>query len=175
VDLTGINRRPDDLFALSDMLLGQSQKETFPYQIELLGRSFVVRGNVFSPRYNPGADIFAGWLPLREGIDFLEIGSGIGAVSVFAAAAGARKVVATDINPNAVGNTRENIARHGFSAIAEAREGDVFDPIGGGERFDLVFWNIPFALVQEGRELTPLQRSTLDPGYAATSPKARTT
>jgi release factor glutamine methyltransferase len=168
VDLTGINRRPADLAALSDGMLAASQDNVeFPYDFEVLGTPLVAFANVFSPPYMPGAETFTRMLPLAPGIDFLEIGAGTGAIAVLAALGGAARVVATDINPDAVANTRANIDRHGLGGVMEAREGDVFDPIRPGERFDLVFWNIPFAFVEPGTAVTPLQRSTLDPGYAS--------
>ena len=168
MDLTGINRRTDELIALSDSMLAASQNSVeFPYEFEVLGTPFVAFANVFSPPYMPGADIFTKMLPLAPGIDILEIGSGTGAISVLAALAGARRVVAVDINPDAVANTRANIEKHGLGDRMEAREGDVFDPVRPDQRFDLVFWNIPFAFVEPGTPVTPLQRSTLDPGYAS--------
>jgi release factor glutamine methyltransferase len=106
-------------------------------------------------------------LPLREGIDFLEIGTGIGVVAILAALAGARRVIATDLNADAVDNARANVEKHGLAGRMEVRHGDVFDPIGPDERFDLIFWNVPFAFVEPERQLTLLQRSTLDPGYAS--------
>ncbi|HYG65658.1 MAG TPA: methyltransferase, partial [Thermoanaerobaculia bacterium] len=45
--------------------------------------------------------------------------------------------------------------------------GDVYDPVPPDERFDLIFWNMPFGFVEPDRQLTPLQRSNLDPGYAS--------
>ncbi|HYG64391.1 MAG TPA: hypothetical protein VEL74_17570, partial [Thermoanaerobaculia bacterium] len=92
MDLTGINRRPEDLFALSDMLLQGSQQETFPYDVEILGKPFAVFANVFSPKHLPGAETFFPMLPSTEGIRLLEVGTGIGAVAVLAALAGARRV-----------------------------------------------------------------------------------
>jgi methylase of polypeptide subunit release factors len=167
LDLSRINESPDDLFALSEMLLNQSQQEKFPYEIALLEQLFLVFANVFSPKHLPAADLFAGMLPLREGIHFLEIGTGIGAVAILAALAGASRVLATDINADAVANARANAEMHGLAGRMEVRYGDVFDPVGADERFDLIFWNVPFAFVEPERQLTPLQRSTLDPGYTS--------
>jgi methylase of polypeptide subunit release factors len=91
----------------------------------------------------------------------------VGAVAILAAQTGARRVVATDINADAVTNARANAERHGLAGRVEVRHGDVFGPIGPEERFDLIFWNVPFAFVEPERQLTPLQRSTLDPGYGS--------
>ncbi|HEX8696234.1 MAG TPA: methyltransferase domain-containing protein [Longimicrobium sp.] len=168
MDPVPLNQDPEAVYALSEQLLGASQQESFPYEYDINGRPFLVFANVFSPKHLPGAETFSRMLPFVPGIDFLEIGPGTGAVSVFAALAGARRVVAVDINPDAVANTRANAEKHGVADRVDVREGDVFGPLEPGERFDLIFWNFPFGYVEPGMELTPLQRSTLDPGYEAT-------
>lgn len=169
VDFDGINQRPDDIYALSEQLLNGSQNDTFPYETEVLGTPIVVLANVFSPKYLLGAEPFTRMLNFQPGIDLLEIGPGTGAIAVQAALAGARRVLAIDINPAAVANTQANIDKHGLGDRMEVREGDVFEPLRTGETFDLIFWNVPFGYVEPGRyEPTPLQRSCLDPGYEAT-------
>lgn len=169
VDFDGINQRPDDVYALSEMLLNGSQNDTFPYEAEVLGVPIVVLADVFSPRYLPGAEPFTRLLRFTPGIDFLEIGPGTGAIALQAALAGARRVLAIDINPAAVANTQANIDKHGLGDRMEVREGDVFEPLRPGEAFDLIFWNVPFGYVEPGSyDPTPLQRSCLDPGYEAT-------
>lgn len=169
VDFEGINQRPDDIYALSEQLLAASQNDTFPYETEVLGVPIVVLADVFSPRYIVGAEPFTRMLNFQPGIDFLEIGPGTGAIALHAALAGARRVVAVDINPAAVANTEANIDRHGVGDRMEVREGDVFGPVRPGETFDLIFWNVPFGYVEpDSVDLTALRRSTLDPGYEAT-------
>ncbi|HEU4883169.1 MAG TPA: methyltransferase [Longimicrobium sp.] len=169
LDFDGINQRPDAIYALSEELLNGSQNDTFPYDTAVLGTPIVVLANVFSPKYMLGAEPFTRMLNFQPGIDFLEIGPGTGAIAVQAALAGARGVLAIDINPAAVANTQANIDRHGLGDRMEVREGDVFSPLRAGETFDLIFWNVPFGYVEPGScDPTPLQRSCLDPGYEAT-------
>lgn len=168
MDFAGISHRPDELFALSEELLGASQREAFPYETEVLGVRIVVMANVFSPKYIGGAEPLIRMLDFAPGIDFLEIGTGTGVIALHAALAGARRVVAIDVNPDAVANTQANIDRHAVGDCMGVREGDVFDALRPEERFDLIFWNVPFGYVEPGMALTPLQRSTLDPGYEAT-------
>ena len=168
LDYIGINQRPDDVFALAEMLLTGSQKDTFPYDTEVLGVPMVVLADVFSPKYLMGAEPFTRMLDVPPGIDFLEIGPGTGAIAVHAALAGARRVLAIDINPAAVANTQANIEKHGVADRMEVREGDIFSALRPGETFDVIFWNVPFAYIEPGYEPTPLQRSCLDPGYEAT-------
>ena len=58
--------------------------------------------NIFRHRF------FTREIPITEGEEFLEIGCGTGVTSIFAVLRGAKHVTATDINPLAVANTREN-------------------------------------------------------------------
>ena len=74
------------------------------------------------------AETFARMLPFSPGSDFLEVGSGTGLIAVLAALAGVRRVVALDITPEAVANTRANAEKHGVSGRAEARHGDALQP-----------------------------------------------
>ena len=168
VDFDGINQSPEAVYALSEELLNGSQQDTFPYDTEVLGVPITVLADVFSPKYLIGAEQFTRLLNFAPGIEFLEIGPGTGAIALHAALAGARRVVAIDINPAAVANTQANIDRHGVGNRMEVREGDIFEPLHPGERFDLIFWNVPFGYVEPDVQPTPLQRSTLDPGYEAT-------
>jgi release factor glutamine methyltransferase len=67
-------------------------------------------------------------------------GSGVGAV--FAARAGYR-VLAVDINPEAVRCASMNVLLNRLEAQVEVRQGDLFAPV-ADERFDLVLFNPPF-------------------------------
>lgn len=163
MDTDGINRRPADLVALADKMIQEDQSKDFPYEVEAHGRKFVVFRHVFPPRSAPA---MAAMLPFSPGIDFLEVGTGIGVVAVLAALAGARRVVAVDILPEAVTNTQANAEKHGVSDRVEARVGDVFSTIRPDERFDLIFWNPPYGYAEPDRKLTMLHRATMDAGYA---------
>jgi len=81
--------------------------------------------------------------------EVLDIGTGNGILAILAAHRGAKRVVATDINPRAVRNAKENIARLGLENIIEVREVPESDPhafstVCSDERFDLIISNPPF-------------------------------
>ncbi|MES2223803.1 MAG: methyltransferase [Patescibacteria group bacterium] len=151
----------------TQMLLDQSQEESGPYTTEVLGRSFVVLPNVFSPKYFNDTEIFAKHLPVRPGEEMLEIGPGTGAISINAILNGSSKVVAVDINPSAVENTRLNIQRFGLIDKIDARQGDLYAPIRQDEKFDTIFWNTPFGYIDE-ENISSIQRSVFDPKYRST-------
>ncbi len=148
-------------------ILELSQKEIGPYSITLLGRDFTVLPNVFSPKYFNDSELFAENLPVKDGEEMLEIGPGTGVVSITAALKGAGKVVAIDINPDAVKNTEINIEKHGLEEKVEVRLGDIYEALKAGEKFDSIFWNVPFGFVEE-KELPDLEKAVYDPGYKST-------
>lgn len=156
--------------ALSLEVLLENGKATKPYEIEILGKDFVVLPGVFSPSFFDSTPIFTSAIPVRGGDEFLEIGAGTGITSVFAALKGAGRVVAVDINPNAVENVRANTELHGVEQIVTALEGDVYSTIGKGERFDSIYWNLPFIYADDEFEFrSVLERSLFDPGYRKTA------
>lgn len=117
-------------------------RHTEPYSLEVAGVEITVLPNVFSPKYFTDSEWFATEIAALVGRKrFLEIGTGTGVIALLAGLGGA-DVVATDINPDAVCNARLNFARHGVAGVA--LEGDVYGPLAGTERFDIIFWNHPF-------------------------------
>lgn len=152
-------------YIAEDKILEHSQHESFPYVLDTCGNAFKVFEQVFSPKYFPDVDFFADNLPIAEGSEFLEIGTGIGFTAIMAAFRGSSRVVATDINPHAVANTLENVRWHGLQDIIEVRQGSVFDPIPKLEKFDVIYWNAPFQFIEAGIARNMLQQATGDIAY----------
>lgn len=148
-------------------ILKDSEKEKSKYNFEVLGREFIIYPNVFSPKYFKDTEFFAKEIPVNRGDEVLEIGCGTGIVSIFASLKGANKVVAIDINPSAVKNAKENIELHNLSDKIEVREGSVYSPLKKGEKFDLIFWNTPFAY-SETIKPTVLEKAVIDVDYKFT-------
>ncbi|MDX3663109.1 AMP-binding protein [Streptomyces sp. ID05-26A] len=127
---------------------------------------------VFAPTYCASTRFFTESLPFPAGGAFLEVGSGTGVTAVMAALHGCASVTAIDVTEVAVANTALNAARHGQAGRVDARRGDVFDGLAGGQRFDLIFWNSPFVDPGAARPVTDdrrglLDRAVFDPGYQA--------
>ncbi|MDO8565783.1 MAG: tRNA (adenine(22)-N(1))-methyltransferase TrmK [Candidatus Moranbacteria bacterium] len=145
-------------------VLEESKKEKVPYSVEVLGKEFVVYPDVFSPKYFHDTEIFASHLPITSGQSFLEIGPGTGVISIVAVYKGAERVVAIDINPQAVANTQANIEAHHLEERVSVRFGNLYSALEEGEKFDTIFWNVPFGLVSESG-LSDLEKSIYDSGY----------
>lgn len=148
-------------------LLEASKKETEPYRVTVLNKEFIVLPGVFSPRYFNDTELFAAHLPTKEGETVLEIGSGTGVISIVAICKGAKRVVAIDINPEAVKNTRANAELHQVKDRIDVRDGNLYAPLAPDEKFDTIFWNTPFGFIEED-EISDLEKAVYDPHYRST-------
>jgi release factor glutamine methyltransferase len=128
----------DNIFALYDRM----RIHRTPYEVFWKSRTLTVLPDVYAPHIFTDSFWFAEQLPKIVGQNsLLEIGAGTGIISIACALNGAR-VVATDINPNAVENTSVNARRYGVDITA--RVGDVYSSVKSEEKFDYIFWAHPF-------------------------------
>jgi release factor glutamine methyltransferase len=107
-----------------------------------------------------------------EGKDlcFLEVGTGSGAVSIaLAKELPTAKGVATDLSARALAVAEENALKSGVRERIRFLQGDLFQPLGKGEAFDLILTNPPYiprgefpSLMPEVRDYEP--RVALDGG-----------
>ncbi|MEU7043256.1 methyltransferase [Streptomyces varsoviensis] len=139
-----------------------------PHTFTALDTEWDVHPGVFSPEFTPVTAMFTTWLPYPPGGSFLEVGSGTGVTAVWAALHGCRSVVALDINPAAVENTRANAHRHGVSDRLTVLHSDLFTALPPDAAFDVVFWNSNYVEPPADYPLdTMLHHAFFDPGYAA--------
>ncbi|NLF65124.1 MAG: methyltransferase [Chloroflexi bacterium] len=80
--------------------------------------------------------------PLPAGATVLDMGTGSGLLAIVAAERAGR-VVAVDVNPDAVRCTRINALLNRAETRITVYHGDLFAPV-AGERFDLILFNPPF-------------------------------
>ena len=113
-----------------------------PSEAWLLGRRFVTHPEVFHPVFFLSTRMLADHFDRIDlaGRRVLDMGTGSGAVGVFAAARGAR-VTACDVNPRAVALARENARENGVDM--EVLESHLYAAL-AGRTFDLICFNIPF-------------------------------
>ena len=165
-----VKREKTKYLAGTRRILNLSEREKKPYRVRVEGKKFVVFPGVFSPKYFRDTKFFARHVRVNPGEDFLEIGSGTGIISVLAAIRGARRVVAVDVNPTAVRNTRENARLHRVAKRERFHVylGDVYVPLGRKQKFDVIFWNTPFGYVRR-KNISLLERAVFDPGYRSTT------
>lgn len=165
-ELIGI-REKSQYIPGQDLVLRTSQeKEQEPYKTNVLGKEFWVLPDVFSPKYYAETAFYTQHVVdiLKPGDDYLDMGCGVGVTAVMAALKGA-KVTALDINPIAIENTRKNVVIHNVNDKVKVLQSDIYQALRPEERFDVIYWNIPFGFRKEGTKLTPLEEAVYDPGY----------
>lgn len=115
-----------------------SKPRTYNYQ-SVRG---IVNSGVFFPHFTISTRLLLDFLSSKKlsGKTFLELGSGTGIISAFAASKGA-VVTASDINPAAVANTIENAKKNGVAV--KAIQSDLFDAF-SKEPFDYIIINPPY-------------------------------
>jgi methylase of polypeptide subunit release factors len=124
-----------------DPYLAKVRRHREPYAAQIRGLDITIFPNVMSPLYDRSAQMFMDMMPALRNNRFLEIGSGSGIISIFAAKHGALEIVAVDINASAIENTKVNLTKHGLHD-ATVMYSDLFERVDG--RFDTIFFNAPF-------------------------------
>lgn len=88
---------------------------------------------------------------VKEDTELLDIGTGSGILSIIGLKLGAKKALATDIDPNAISATEENFEINGIDEdmasvhrvnILDEEEAKSFYEMNGGKRYDVVVANI---------------------------------
>ena len=129
------------------------------------GRVYVGLNDVFSPQIFEDTYFFMEAVASYRPATFLEVGCGTGLVSV-ACALGGAQVTATDVYGAALRNTIANAAVHDVVDRVRVLQSDVFESVEDLSSFELVFWNVPFILVDVPVD-DPLERSCFSQAYAA--------
>lgn len=124
--------------------LNQNRLITNEIPYTLKNKTFIISPNVYSPTIFKDTDFYIETFNYQKDIDFLEIGCGTGIISVFWALNGAKKIAATDINKDAIKNTIKNFKSHRVIDKLDVYEGDKFEPLPPNQKFDVIFWNLPF-------------------------------
>jgi len=145
-------------------LLNLSQKEKRKYMVKILDKKFIVHPQVFSPKYFNDTELFAKHFLYKKGKRMLEIGTGIGAFSILTVLKGkANKVIATDVNPIAIENAKENVNLYGLNKKIKVIKSDLFKKL-KNQKFDVIFFNAPFCFTKKER-LTLLEKALFDYNY----------
>ncbi|GGY05529.1 hypothetical protein GCM10010358_68680 [Streptomyces minutiscleroticus] len=148
--------------------------ENRPATFWLRGRQWALLDTVFAPLHAGTTEVVLDLLGLSGPVQqprrgaFLEIGCGTGVVAVTAALAGYSRVVASDVNADAVKNAALNARRHKVTDRVHAVHSDLFEALPTGQRFDTIIWSSPYVRAPEDYRFgTLLERAYVDPGYQA--------
>lgn len=152
---------------LSRDVLDKNRKIGFHYFI-YEGVRFAVYENVFSPQIFNGNKLFTPALEraIPRDSSMLEIGSGSGITGLYLTKKGiVSDLTLTDINPDAVKNSKDNARFLEIEEKVQTFESDVFDNIPEKE-YDIIYWNHPW-LPEESdyRHKDNLDKGLFDPDY----------
>jgi len=109
--------------------------------VTFLGMELVVLPGVFPPKEDTA--LLAQHVPGIDAADVLDVGTGTGALAIWAAQQGAASVVAVDIAEAAVRNSKRNVESLGLEDRVDVRAGHVFASLAPTERFDIILANLP--------------------------------
>lgn len=110
--------------------------------VDYLEKKFFIKQGVFWPR--PDSMPLVENFVIRQGEETLDVCTGSGVIAVFSALKGASKVVALDINPDAIESVKINAKSYNVDTTIDARVSDVLSALKEGEVFDVVTCNPPF-------------------------------
>jgi methylase of polypeptide subunit release factors len=133
------------------------------YTFQHEGKWFIGINSVFSPVVFEDTYFFAKHIPSKPNDRFLEIGCGTGLVSICKALDGL-SVTATDINVDALTNTKINAILHSVEERVCIFYSDVFSSLTKPDFFDIIFWNPPF-IFSKTLPNTSLEKSVFDVDY----------
>jgi release factor glutamine methyltransferase len=115
-----------------------------PTHTRVAGLELAVLPTVFHPKIFLTSRFFAEFLQALDlaGKTVVEVGTGSGILSLSAAKAGAKSVVALDINPAAVETANMNAAKNGFTQVS-ALVSDLFAALPADRKFDVIISSPP--------------------------------
>jgi len=150
---------------LSGLVVGKEQNmDTEPDVFSLGGESgrLYLSDEAFKP--NLTTKLLAEAVEVQEGDSVLELGCGVGPLSIYAARKGAAKVIAVDIMPQACECARRNVELNGVADRVEVRNGSLFEPV-QGMKFDVIIDDVS-GMSEEIARISPWYPDTIPAGGA---------
>lgn len=170
--LNTLGKKPDFSEEANDCLQ-RNRSTAEPYQISRKGLTYTIHPGVFAPDIFEDTFFFMDSIPWRTAGSFLEIGCGAGLISIEAGRRNYGDVLATDISKRAIDNCAANAKRHSLEGTVKVRASNVFSAIGIQEKFDQIFWNLPF-IWSDNEPEDDLEACLFDPHYRGLSSYLRT-
>jgi len=167
-----------ELAAFKALLLRRVKREPLQYVVgTAFFRELELRSDARALVPRPETEILVEevlrWVGGRVGpLVGLDVGTGTGAIALSLLKEGPfERFVATDPSVEALALARENAAALGLAEKIDVREGKLFEPVGEGERFDLVVSNPPYVSEADRDGLQPEVREWEPAGALFAGPR----
>lgn len=129
-----------------------------PRKVEVLGRTYEISKAVFNPGFFFTSQFMAKNMTISKGDVVLDMGTGSG-IQAITAGLKASKVIAIDINPEAVTFARKNVTAHNLGNTISVVEGDLFSPLKANTLFNTILFTPPY---MEGTPISDLDHALFD-------------
>ena len=124
-----------------------------------MGNTYDISDRVFNPKYYYTSKFMAKKLSLKPEDIVLDMGTGSG-IQAITAGRTASKVIAVDINPEAVKYARKNVVANQLEDKVSVLEGDLFFPLQKQRIFSVILLTPPYL---EGRPESDFDHALFDP------------
>ncbi len=129
-----------------------------PHKVCISGRSYEISENVFNPKYYFTSGFMAKHVMVTPEDTVLDMGTGSGIQAITAGHSGS-KVIAVDINPEAVRFAQRNVKVNGLEHIVSVIEGDLFNSLSPRDKFSVILFTPPYL---EGTPKTHFEKALYD-------------
>ncbi len=130
-----------------------------PHKVLVHGKTYLISEDVFNPKYYYTSRFMAKNIRVNSDDIVLDMGTGSG-IQAITAGQHASKVVAVDINPEAVRFSRKNVSSNSLENIISVLEGDLFGPLDNSQRFNVIIFTPPY---MHGERATVFDHALFDP------------
>ena len=162
-----------NMYNVLEAQLKRAVLEKGKHDVRLGGYEFVVLPGVFPADFPEDLKYWGDHLaanvpkPHKTEFELMEMGSGSGWFGSFYYLCNQEKmkrVIAVDINPKAVENTKLNFEKHGING--EVILSDLFENLDcKRHKADMIYANFPWVFLEDDRNIDILMRAIADPGY----------
>ena len=129
-----------------------------PRRVRVLGRTYEISEDVFNPKFYFTSAFMAKHIRVSTDDTVLDMGTGSG-IQAITAGQTASRVVAVDINPEAVRYARKNVIHNGMENVVSIIEGDLFSALGPEDIFSIILFTPPYL---EGNPKTVFDNALYD-------------
>ena len=130
-----------------------------PHKVRISGRPYEISENIFNPKYYFTSEFMAKHIRATPEDTVLDMGTGSG-IQAITAGYTASKVIAVDINPEAVRSAKRNVRLNGLENVVSVIEGDLFSSLSPRHEFSVILFTPPYL---DGTPKTYFDRALFDP------------